>query len=196
MSSRKDIYEKRTICLSISVSYSPFASTGEGNNIDVQQIHALPCPLAFPPPLRNRSRAQPSAWLVSCYHAYRLDLFCLFTKALATSFVILMPTKRGHSGLELQGHGLWKTETSLASENGESTLSTSRWLPRTIPTAHPSLPTPPSTQARQLGSLLTPTCTSTWSKGSSVVSSIPFSHGMMSPQQMCRRQSLDSIKYE
>lgn len=178
MSSQKDIYEKRTICLSISVSYSLFASTGEGNNIDVQQINASSCPLAFPPPLQNRSRVQLSAWLLSCYHSYRLDLFCLFTKALATSFVILMPTKRGHSGLELQGHGLWQTETSLASENGQSTLSTSRWLPRTILTAHSPLPTPLSTQAQQLGSLLTPTCTSTWSKGSSGISSIPLSHGM------------------
>lgn len=136
--------------LSISVTYI-FASTHEGNNINVQQINALSCPVAFPPPLQNRSRVRCPAWLLSCYRSYRLDLFCLFTKALATSFLILMPTKRKHSGLEVQGQGLCKTETSLTSENGYSTLFTSRWLPQPILIACPSLPTPLSTQSPKDG---------------------------------------------
>lgn len=141
-SSQKDIYKKRTIYLSISVSYSLFVSTYRGNNTDVQQVNALTCPVAFPPTLQNRPTVQPSAWLMSCYHSYKLDLFCLFTKALATSFLILMPTKRWHSKLEMQGHALRKTEISLSTEKEQSTHLTSSWLPRIILIAYSSLPTP------------------------------------------------------
>lgn len=151
------------------------------------------CP---PTPSPERSRVQVSTWLMSCYHSCWLNLFCLFTKALATSFLILMPTKRGHSGLEMCSHGIWKPETSLTSENGQSTLFTSRWLPQTMLMTHSSLPIPLSTQSPTAG-LPPPACASTWSKGlfCHKLHSLITQHDL-SPQQRCRRQSHDNIKNE